>query len=186
MALSGLAEGRGRRLPRVLLASGSFIAFAPAFILLAAAGPRLALPGALRLAALLLSVPAAWLLFRALVLDLRPPRHPAAAGPADPAPSGPRVPPGAGPRFLSERGLYALCRHPGVPALCGFQACVALAAASRGLLVALAPWTACNLALAALEDSFTFPAVFGDAYSGYRARVPFMIPNAIRHVRRKP
>ncbi len=184
MALSELAESRGRRLARATLAASSFLSFGPAFVLLAATGPRFAIHGAFRLAALAVAAPFAWLLLRALVLDLRPPR-PATAGAAA-SPPAPRGPTGAGPRFLSDRGLYALCRHPGVPALCGFQACLALATASRGLLVALAPWTACNLALAALEDRFLFPAVFGDAYREYRARVPFMIPNAMRNVRRKP
>jgi len=186
MALSGLADTRGRRVARAAFAAGAFLAFGPAFVLLAATGPRLALQPAARAAALAVSALFAWLLLRALVLDLRPPRPSAASGAADREPPAPRVPPEAGPRFLSERGLYALCRHPGVPALCGFQASLAVATASRGLLVALAPWTACNLALAALEDRFTFPAVFGDAYRAYRARVPFLIPNAMRNIRRKP
>lgn len=180
MALSELAEARGRRAVRAALAIGAFLAFAPAFVLLAATGPRLAIHGVARLGALVLAVPLAWLLFRALVLDLRPARpSPGSAVPVAPEPA-------RGFRPVSERGLYARCRHPGVPALCGFQACLALATSSSGLLVALAPWTACNLALAALEDRLLFPAVFGDAYREYRRRVPFLIPNAIRNARRKP
>ena len=79
-------------------------------------------------------------------------------------------------RQVCDRGLYALCRHPGV--ICFFMVYLFL-----GLAALPAPFwrvgltfSALNLLYAWFQDRVTFPKTFDD-YVEYRKRVPFIIPN---------
>ncbi len=77
-------------------------------------------------------------------------------------------------RPVSRRGLYGLCRHPGILILwtimfllwfgCGLSASAALL------------YSALNLALAIYEDKYVFPETLTD-YRQYKAQVPFLIPD---------
>lgn len=81
----------------------------------------------------------------------------------------------AGGRKVCDRGMYAMCRHPGVLFFAGLYIClhfaVRLPAAHAAVYIAL------DLLLAALEDSIVFPKVLG-GYDEYKTRVPFIIPTA--------
>lgn len=77
------------------------------------------------------------------------------------------------PRTTSEKGLYSLCRHPGVPFFIGLYICLHFG-------VAL-PWTdviiyaVADFALALFEDIVIFPRLLG-GYDDYKKRVPFVLP----------
>lgn len=76
-------------------------------------------------------------------------------------------------RRVCDRGLYAMCRHPGVIFFAGLYACLHFALSipvSHMLLYIIL-----NLLLAAFEDSVVFPEVL-EGYAEYKTRVPFIIP----------
>lgn len=76
-------------------------------------------------------------------------------------------------RRVCDRGVYAMCRHPGVLFFAGLYACLHFAVrlpASHTIL-----YIALNLLLAVFEDSAVFPKVLG-GYDEYKTRVPFIIP----------
>ena len=79
-------------------------------------------------------------------------------------------------RCVYDKGVYALCRHPGI--LFFFAAMLALGLAAlpcKGLLIRGMLFSALNLAYAAFQDRVTFPKTFCD-YPAYRQHVPFLIP----------
>lgn len=78
-------------------------------------------------------------------------------------------------RRVYDRGVYALCRHPGV--LCFFAMYLfwGLAAFPSPLLGHGMLFSALNVAYAGFQDRVTFPDCFSD-YEDYRKRVPFIIP----------
>lgn len=77
------------------------------------------------------------------------------------------------PRATSEKGLYSLCRHPGVPLFAGLYVClhfgIGLPLADALLYIVL------DVILAAFEDVVIFPRLL-DGYADYKKRVPFMLP----------
>ena len=76
-------------------------------------------------------------------------------------------------RRVCDRGLYAMCRHPGVLFFAGLYVCLHFAArlpVSQAIL-----YTALDLLIAMFEDSVVFPKVLG-GYDEYKTRVPFIIP----------
>ena len=77
---------------------------------------------------------------------------------------------------VCARGMYALCRHPGVLWFTGFY--LSLWFALGGLqLLCIALWYCClNLCYVIFQDRYTFPKIFFD-YAHYRQQVPFLIPN---------
>lgn len=78
-----------------------------------------------------------------------------------------------GGRRVCDRGLYAMCRHPGVLFFAGLYVCLHFAVGlptSHTLL-----YIALNLLLAVLEDGTFFPKVL-EGYDEYKTRVPFIIP----------
>lgn len=87
-------------------------------------------------------------------------------------------------RRVCDRGLYAMCRHPGVIFFAGLYAClhfgVRLPVSHMLLYIVL------NLLLAAFEDSVVFPEVL-EGYAEYKTRVPFLIPtiNSLKNAFRR-
>lgn len=82
---------------------------------------------------------------------------------------------------VCDRGMYALCRHPGVLWFAAFYLCLWLALGGDGLL-SLAVWySALNVCYVIFQDCYTFPRIFTD-YERYRRQVPFLIPtgNSVR------
>jgi protein-S-isoprenylcysteine O-methyltransferase Ste14 len=77
---------------------------------------------------------------------------------------------------LVTTGTYALVRHPGVLWFLFFHLFLVVASGSRTLLFAVPFWTGMNIAVAALEDGFFFPRIFGRPYREYQQTTPFLIP----------
>lgn len=79
-------------------------------------------------------------------------------------------------RRVYDRGVYALCRHPGVLCFWGMYLCLGLAALPTHLLLNGTVYSLLNLLYVAFQDRITFPKTFCD-YSEYRKKAPFIIPN---------
>lgn len=78
---------------------------------------------------------------------------------------------------VCDRGMYALCRHPGVLWLTLTYLFLAIAWGS-GQVWRLGIWYSClNLGYVWFQDRWTFPQTFSD-YSAYRKQTPFLIPTA--------
>ena len=78
-------------------------------------------------------------------------------------------------RPVYDRGVYALCRHPGILCFFGMFLFAGLAALPCALLAHGMVFSLLNLAYAFFQDRITFPKTFFD-YHTYRERVPFLIP----------
>ncbi len=74
-----------------------------------------------------------------------------------------------------DKGMYALCRHPGVLWFGGFYFFLWLALGSKLLLQMAVTYTVLNIGYVILQDKVVFPRIFLD-YEGYKKRVPFLIP----------
>lgn len=82
-----------------------------------------------------------------------------------------------GKAVVCDRGMYALCRHPGVLWFCFGYLFLALAWGT-GLIWGMGiVYSLLNVGYVILQDRWTFPRTFED-YEGYRKRVPFLIPTA--------
>lgn len=81
----------------------------------------------------------------------------------------------AGMRPLICRGMYALCRHPGVLWLAGFYGFMALAWRSRQWLLALLLFTLGDVLYVFYQDRCIFPYTI-DRYGEYQKATPFLIP----------
>ena len=79
------------------------------------------------------------------------------------------------PGKVCDRGMYALCRHPGVIWFCLGYLNLALLTGS-GLMWGMGTcFSLLNIAYVVFQDRWTFMRTFED-YDGYRKRVPFLIP----------
>lgn len=80
-------------------------------------------------------------------------------------------------RRVYDRGVYALCRHPGI--ICFFVMYLfwGLAALPSGFLIWGVAMSGLNLLYALFQDRVTFPKTFCD-YAAYRENVPFLLPTA--------
>ena len=87
-------------------------------------------------------------------------------------------------RSVCGKGVYALCRHPGILCFFGTFLFLGLAAWPANLLVHGLVFSALNLIYALFQDRITFPKIFSD-YHIYRTRVPFLLPtsNSVRLAR---
>jgi protein-S-isoprenylcysteine O-methyltransferase Ste14 len=87
-------------------------------------------------------------------------------------------------RSVCDKGVYALCRHPGILCFFGTFLFLGLAARPADLLAHGMVFSALNLIYAFFQDRITFPKTFSD-YHIYRTRVPFLLPtgNSIRLAR---
>lgn len=77
---------------------------------------------------------------------------------------------------VCRRGMYALCRHPGVLWLAFLYLCLYLAMGTAALLVAFLLFTLLDIAYVVLQDRWSFPKQFPD-YGDYRNSTPFLLPN---------
>lgn len=87
-------------------------------------------------------------------------------------------------RAVCDRGVYGLCRHPGILCFFFFYLFLGIAALPGKLLWNGLLFSLLNLAYAAFQDRFTFPKTFCD-YERYQQTVPFLIPTraSIRRAR---
>ena len=83
--------------------------------------------------------------------------------------------PASGIKPVYDRGVYALCRHPGVLWQFGLYLCIWLAAGGWVMFAACILYTVLNVIYVILEDRFFFPKQFKD-YAEYRKTTPFLIP----------
>lgn len=75
-----------------------------------------------------------------------------------------------------DKGVYALCRHPGILCFWAMFLFFGLAALPGNFLRNGMIFSLLNLAYAWFQDCYTFPRTFCD-YETYRKKVPFLIPN---------
>ena len=78
---------------------------------------------------------------------------------------------------LYDRGVYALCRHPGVLWFILFYFFLWLFSGVSGMLAAWLLFSLFNLAYIWLQDYKLFPLQF-PGYGDYRKTTPFLIPTA--------
>ena len=76
-----------------------------------------------------------------------------------------------------DRGMYALCRHPGVLWFCFVYLFLALAWGTATVWAMGFFYCLMDVGYVVLQDLWTFPRTLED-YEGYRKRVPFLIPTA--------
>ncbi len=82
---------------------------------------------------------------------------------------------------LVDRGIYALCRHPGVLWLSGFYLCLWGMCRTNTALLAFFLFTLLDVLYAAWQDVYVFPRTIA-GYGAYRARTPFLLPT-VRSIR---
>lgn len=78
---------------------------------------------------------------------------------------------------LTETGLYALCRHPGVWCLGGIYLFMGLMAGNPFVWAIGAANLAMDLVYVVCQDIYIFPRTIA-GYKNYKTRVPFLIPNS--------
>lgn len=76
---------------------------------------------------------------------------------------------------VCDRGVYALCRHPGVLCLFGMYLFWGIGALPSTMLRNGLIFSGLNTAYVCFQDCITFPRTFPD-YPDYKKRVPFLIP----------
>lgn len=84
-------------------------------------------------------------------------------------------------RYVCSRGVYALCRHPGILCFFGMFLFLGIAALPGRLLINGMVFSLLDLGYAWFQDRVTFPKTFCD-YNAYQKEIPFLIPtgNSIR------
>ncbi|MFX4263474.1 hypothetical protein ACOBQJ_14915 [Pelotomaculum propionicicum] len=75
-----------------------------------------------------------------------------------------------------DRGLYALCRHPGVIWFFFFYLFLWLACGKAIMMWAGIVWTIMDIIYVYVEDRWFFPSAI-NGYEQYKSKVPFLIPN---------
>ena len=75
-----------------------------------------------------------------------------------------------------DRGVYALCRHPGVHAFFLFYLFLYCATGIPALLTALLCWWLSDILHVWVQDRFFFSHSL-QGYEGYRRSTPFLLPN---------
>ena len=78
-------------------------------------------------------------------------------------------------RMVYTKGVYAMCRHPGVLFFIGLYVCLSLAADFSWVQTIV--FCILDIALVAFEDKCTFPHILS-GYEEYRNTTPFLVPNA--------
>ena len=78
-------------------------------------------------------------------------------------------------RCVYDRGVYALCRHPGVLCFFALFLFLGLAAAPDPLLQYGMYLSVLNLLYVLFQDALTFPKTFCN-YADYRKYTPFIFP----------
>jgi len=77
--------------------------------------------------------------------------------------------------MVIDKGMYALCRHPGVLWFFLFYIFLWLASGKMTVLWAGLVWTLMDIIHVYVQDRWLFPITL-DGYDLYRERVPFLIP----------
>ena len=77
---------------------------------------------------------------------------------------------------ICDKGVYALCRHPGVLWFVGFYIFLSCAFPYKQLILGSCIFSFCNFLYILFQDYWTFPNMFLD-YQEYKKNVPFLIPN---------
>ena len=80
-----------------------------------------------------------------------------------------------GPPAVCDRGVYALCRHPGVLCMLGMYLFWGLGALPATMLRNGLIFSGFNSVYVCFQDRMTFPRTFPD-YPDYQKNVPFLIP----------
>lgn len=82
---------------------------------------------------------------------------------------------------VCDKGMYALCRHPGVIWFVGLALFLYLLFPTKNMGILMAVLSAMNFAYIALQDIVIFPRQFAD-YREYKMSTPFLLPtiNSIR------
>lgn len=80
-----------------------------------------------------------------------------------------------GPPAVCDRGVYALCRHPGVLCMLGMYLFWGLGALPAAMLRNGLIFSGLNTVYVCFQDRMTFPRTFPD-YPDYQKNVPFLIP----------
>ena len=80
-----------------------------------------------------------------------------------------------GPPAVCDRGVYALCRHPGVLCMLGMYLFWGFGALPATMLRNGLIFSGFNTVYVCFQDRMTFPRTFPD-YPDYQKNVPFLIP----------
>lgn len=80
-----------------------------------------------------------------------------------------------GKKTVCDRGVYALCRHPGVIWFILLYLNLGIAWGCRTVWFIGAWYSILNILYVIFQDLWTFPKTFFD-YSGYKDKTPFLIP----------
>ena len=80
-----------------------------------------------------------------------------------------------GEKTACDRGMYALCRHPGVIWFILVYLNLGLAWGGKTVWYVGIWYSALNVIYVIFQDLWTFPKTFCD-YGGYKKRTPFLIP----------
>jgi len=75
-----------------------------------------------------------------------------------------------------DRGVYALCRHPGVIWFFLFYLFLWLATGIKTMLWAGSIWTVMDIIHVYIQDRWLFPKTL-QGYESYKKKVPFLIPD---------
>ena len=89
----------------------------------------------------------------------------------------------SGKAVVYDKGMYAICRHPGVLWLFLFYLCLGVAFYPSEVLRAGMFYSLLDLLYVVLQDIWTFPNTFED-YESYKKTTPFLIPNG-KSIRRE-
>lgn len=76
---------------------------------------------------------------------------------------------------IYDRGMYALCRHPGVLWFSGFYISLWFSLDDIKLFWLAFFYIGFNIGYILFQDKITFPCIFAD-YGDYCKRVPFLVP----------
>ena len=77
---------------------------------------------------------------------------------------------------LCTKGVYSICRHPGVLFLSSFYILMSLARGIFDLIYISFLIILCNLIYVTIQDRYTFPQLF-EGYTKYKKNTPFILPN---------
>ncbi len=75
-----------------------------------------------------------------------------------------------------QKGVYGLCRHPGVLFYLGAYISLALLFKTTMVSIAVIVWSFLNVIYIVIQDYWTFPHIFTD-YASYKLETPFLVPS---------
>lgn len=78
--------------------------------------------------------------------------------------------------LVCQKGVYALCRHPGVIWFTGFYICLGQAFPTRILINAAVCFCLCNVLYVFIQDKWIFTRTIVN-YDMYKRNTPFLLPN---------